>query len=190
MLLPVNDGETVVGVLAVGWKSAEMLPQGAAARVTTALADQTAPAIVRAALSEDIIFERRLRSSVMNELPIAVSIFAGDPPQVVDMNRKEREMLLLDDFHGRPRDLETSQDQYSVRFADGTPLTVDNAPVTTAIRTGKATGPFMLIVRRADGSQIYTRTYCAPFFDDAGAVAGAVVTSEPLDIALAPVIPD
>jgi K+-sensing histidine kinase KdpD len=190
MLLPVNDGETVVGVLAVGWKSAELLPQGAAAKVTTALADQTAPAVARAALSEDIIFERRLRSSVMNELPIAVSIFVGDPPQVVDMNRKEREMLLLDDLHERPRDLETSQDHYSVRFADGTPLTVDNAPVTRAIRTGKATGPFMLIVRRADGSQIHTRTYCAPFFDDAGEVAGAVVTSEPLDIAVAPEIPD
>ncbi len=186
MLLPVHDGEVVAGVLAVGWKSPEALPTGAAARVTTALADLTAPAIARASLSQDVMFERRLRSSVMNELPIAVSIFAGDPPEVIDMNRKEREMLNLDDEHGRPRDLATSQAQFAVRFADGTPLTVDNAPVTTAIRTGKATGPFMLSVRRADGSHIHTRTYCAPFFDDDGAVAGAVVTSEPLDISVAP----
>lgn len=186
MLLPVHDGDTVVGVLAVGWKAPEALPTSAAARVTTSLADLTAPAIARAALSKDVIFERRLRSSVMNELPIAVSIFAGDPPQVIDMNLKEREMLKLDENHDRSRDLGTSQDQFAVRFADGTPLTVDNAPVTTAIRTGKATGPFMLIVRRADGSHIHTRTYCAPFFDDSGNVAGAVVTSEPLDIAVTP----
>lgn len=188
MLLPVHDGDTVVGVLAVGWKAPESLPTGAAANVTTSLADLTAPAIARAALSKDVIFERQLRSSVMNELPIAVSIFAGDPPQVIDMNLKEREILKLDENHDRSRDLGTSQDQFAVRFADGTPLTVDNAPVTTAIRTGKATGPFMLIVRRADGTHIHTRTYCAPFFDDAGNVAGAVVTSEPLDIAVTPSI--
>ena len=71
-----------------------------------------------------------------------------------------------------------------MRFADGTPLSIDNAPVTTAIRPGKATGPFIMIVRRSDGSQIHTRTYCAPFSDG----DGAVVTSEPLDVALAPEI--
>ena len=48
----------------------------------------------------------------------------------------------------------------------------------------------MLIVRRADGTSIHTRTYCAPFFDDGGKVAGAVVTSEPLDIAVAPALSD
>ena len=138
MLLPVNDGEAVVGVLAVGWKTADSLPRGAAEEVTTSLADLTAPAIARAALSEDILFERRLRSSVMNELPIAVSIFAGDPPQVIDMNRKEREMLMIDNDQDRSRELGSSQAQFSVRFADGTPLTVDNAPVTTTIRTGRS----------------------------------------------------
>jgi PAS domain-containing protein len=151
-----------------------------------ALADLTAPAIVRAALSEDVVFERRLRASVIDELPIAVSIFAGDPPRVIDMNRKERELLQIDEDSVRPRELAASQHVFDVRFADGTALSVDNAPVTTAIRTGRATGPFILIVRRADGSQIHTRTYCAPFFGDDGTVAGAVVTSEPLDVALAP----
>ncbi|MDJ0925831.1 MAG: histidine kinase dimerization/phospho-acceptor domain-containing protein [Acidimicrobiia bacterium] len=186
MLLPVHDGDRVIAVLAVGWKGVDSLPAGTAVSVTTALADLTAPAVVRAALSEDVVFERRLRSSVMDELPIAVSIFAGDPPRVVDMNRKEREMLRLRQGEVRPRELDASQDLFDVRFADGTPLTVDNAPVTTAIRTGKATGPFILIVRRADGTHMHTRTYCAPFFDKDGAVAGAVVTSEPLDVALAP----
>lgn len=186
MLLPVHDGEEVVAVLAVGWKGTESLPTGSAEAVTTALADLTAPAIVRAALSEDVVFERRLRASVMDELPIAVSIFAGDPPRVIDMNRKERQLLQIDEDSLRPRGLGESQHKFDVRFADGTPLSIENAPVTTAIRTGKATGPFILIVRRSDGSQIHTRTYCAPFFDGDGAVAGAVVTSEPLDVALAP----
>ena len=186
MLLPVHDGQDVVAVLAVGWKGTDSLPTGSAEAVTTALADLTAPAIARAALSEDVVFERRLRASVMDELPIAVSIFAGDPPRVIDMNRKERELLQIAGEGDRPRELGASQHRFDVRFADGTPLSVDNAPVTTAIRTGKATGPFILIVRRSDGSQIHTRTYCAPIFDGDGAVSGAVVTSEPLDVALAP----
>jgi len=186
MLLPVHDGDTVVAVLVVGWKGPDAMPQGSAVSVAEALADLTAPAIARTALARDVVFERRLRASVMDELPIAVSVFAGDPPQVVDWNRKEREMLGISNDSLRPSALAASQDEYQVRFADGTPLNVDNAPVTTAIRTGKATGPFILLVRRADGSQLHTRTYCAPFFDDEGNVSGAVVTSEPLDIAVGP----
>ena len=54
--------------------------------------------------------------------------------------------------------------------------------MSRAIKTGKATGPFILLVKRVDGTQVHTRTYCAPFFDEEGGVSGAVVTSEPLDI--------
>ena len=182
MLLPVHDSDRVVAVLAVGWKAADMLPNGSAVHVAEALAQLTASAIARTALTRDVAFERRLRASVMDELPIAVSVFAGDPPEVVDWNRKERQLLGIDDDSMRPHDLAESQHEFDVRFADGTPLTVDTAPVTTAIQSGKATGPFILLIRRADGSQVHTRTYCAPFFDSDGVVAGAVVTSEPLDL--------
>ena len=137
-------------------------------------------------MTRDVVFERRLRESVLDELPIAVSVFAGDPPEVVDWNRKERELLGIDDDSLRPSDLDASQHLFNVRFADGTPLTVDNAPVTRSIRTGKATGPFILAIQRYDGSNVHTRTYCAPFFDSDGNVAGAVVTSEPMDFALSP----
>lgn len=181
LLLPVHDADRAVAILAVGWKGAEMLPTGSAVNVAEALAELTATAVARTALTRDVAFERRLRASVMDELPIAVSVFAGDPPEVVDWNRKERQLLGIEDDSVRPHDLEASQNEYNVRFADGTPLTVDNAPVTQAIRTGKATGPFILLVDRADGTQVHTRTYCAPFFDNEGAVTGAVVTSEPLD---------
>jgi nitrogen-specific signal transduction histidine kinase len=182
MLLPVHDSDRVVAVLAVGWKAPDMLPNGSAVHVAEALAQLTASAIARTALTRDVAFERRLRASVMDELPIAVSVFTGDPPEVVDWNRKERQLLGIDDDSMRPHDLAKSQHEFNVRFADGTPLTVDTAPVTTAIRSGKATGPFILLIRRADGSQVHTRTYCAPFFDSDGVVAGAVVTSEPLDL--------
>ncbi len=184
LLLPVHDGTRVVAVLAVAWKSPDQIPSGAPVQVAEALAELTASAIARTALTRDIVFERRLRASVMNELPIAVSIFAGDPPQVVDWNSKERELLGLADDGGRPSDLVSSQDQFDVQFIDGTKLTLDNAPVTIAIRTGEATGPFLLRIKRVDGSWIHTRTYCAPFFDTEGKVAGAVVTSEPLDLSL------
>ncbi|MCP4963847.1 MAG: GAF domain-containing protein [bacterium] len=182
MLLPVHDSDRVVAVLAVGWKSADMLPTGSAVHVAEALAQLTASAIARTALTRDVAFERRLRASVMDELPIAVSVFAGDPPEVVDWNRKERQLLGIEDDSMRPHDLAQSQHEFNVRFADGTPLTVENAPVTTAIRSGKATGPFILLIERADGGQVHTRTYCAPFFDSDGVVAGAVVTSEALDL--------
>jgi PAS domain-containing protein len=188
MLLPVHDADRVVAVLAVGWKSADAIPTGAAVSVAKALADLTASAIARTALARDVVFERTLRASVMDELPIAVSIFVGDPPQVIDWNRKERELLGIDDDSLRPQDLSASQQLFDVRFADGTPLTVHNAPVTSAVRTGKAAGPFILLIRRVDGTQVHTRTYCAPFFDNDGSVAGAVVTSEALDIAVSPQI--
>ena len=90
----------------------------------------------------------------------------------------------------RPHDLAASQSVFDVRFADGTPLTVDNAPVTSAVRTGEAAGPFILLIRRLDGSQIHTRSYCAPFKDDDGKVVGAVVTSEPMDFAVSPTASD
>jgi len=166
--------------------SPDAIPTDAAVSVAEALADLTASAIARTALARDVVFERTLRASVMDELPIAVSIFVGDPPQVIDWNRKERELLGIEDDSLRPHDLSASQQLFDVRFADGTPLTVNNAPVTSAVRTGKAAGPFILLIRRVDGTQVHTRTYCAPFFDDDGNVAGAVVTSEALDIAVSP----
>ncbi len=186
MLLPVHDGGQVVAILAVGWKSNDLMPKGSAVNVAEALAQLTASAIARTALARDIAFERTLRASVMDELPIAVSVFAGDPPEVIDWNRKERQLLGFTDDTMRPHDLAESQHLFDVRFADGTPLTVDNAPVTTAIRSGKATGPFILVVKRVDGSHVHTRTYCAPFMDGEGKVVGAVVTSEPMDLAVSP----
>jgi hypothetical protein len=36
----------------------------------------------------------------------------------------------------------------------------------------------LLRVRRADGTEVISRTYCAPFLDENGNVAGAVVSSE------------
>jgi len=185
MLLPVHDDGSVVAVLAVGWKGVEAMPTGSAVNVAEALADLTASAIARIALARDVVFERTLRASVMDKLPIEVSVFAGNPPKVIDWNRKERELLGIDDDTLRPSDLSASQDRFDVRFADGTPLTVESSPVTRAIRAGKAAGPFILLVRRADGSEVHTRTYCAPFFDDEGEVTGAVVTSEALDLSLA-----
>ena len=181
LFLPVIDDDAVVGVLAIGWAEVRGLPTGGAYDVAVALADLAALAISRSSLAADVVFERGLRASVMESLPIAISVFAGDPPQVIDMNRRERTLLGLGADDVRPRDLAESQKEYEVRFADGTPLTLDTAPVTRAIRSGNSEGPFLLRVQRADGTEVVTRTYCAPFFDESGAVTGAVVTSEEID---------
>jgi signal transduction histidine kinase/PAS domain-containing protein len=183
LAMPVIDDSNVVGVLVVSFDHANDIPAGRAEHLAIALAQLAAFAVHRSALARDVVFERKLRSSVMESLPIAISVFAGDPPVVVDWNRREREMLGVSSDTERPSDLDRSQHKFHVRFADGTPLTVDNAPVTEAIRTGRSAGPFLLLVRRSDGTDITTRTYCAPFFDEDGIVAGAVVTSEELDVA-------
>jgi len=183
LAFPVIDGADVVGVMVVAFAHANDLPANRAGQVAQALAQLAAFAIHRSALARDVAFERTLRSTVMEALPIAISVFAGDPPTVVDWNQREREMLGLTDNSVRPADLDSTQHLFDVRFSDGTPLTVDNAPVTAAIRTGETTGPFLLNIRRLDGSEICTRTYCAPFFGEDGKVAGAVVTSEEVGVA-------
>jgi len=181
LFVPVLDLGQPMAVLAIGWKDATCLPKAEALDVAEALAELAAFAIQRSSLIHDFEFERSLRHSVMESLPIAISVFTGDPPRVIDWNRRERDMLRLVSDSDRPEELEASQKMFEVEFADGTPLTLENAPVTHAIRTGKSTGPFLLTMTRLDGTTVTTRTYCAPFFDDLGCVAGAVVTSEELD---------
>lgn len=164
------------GVLVLVWPGEPPVPR--VHPVVKALVALAEVAVEHQELSEELAFERHVRASVMDSLPIAISIFAGDPPRVIDWNQRERELLGLADDKVRPEDLEASQRLFEVCFADGTPLTVDNAPVTHAIRSGKSEGPFYLRLRRLDGSEVFTRTYCAPVRDDAGRVIGAVVTSE------------
>jgi len=180
LFMPVLDDHTLTGILAVGWTQ-PVRPSGPAMEVASALARLAAFAIERASLAADVIYERRLRSNVMESLPLAISVYAGDPPRVVDWNRRERMMLGIHDDTERPSDLVASQQKFDVRFADGTPLDLENAPVTRAIRSGLSSGPVALRVRRADGSEVTVRMYCAPFFDEDGQVAGAVVSSEEIE---------
>jgi hypothetical protein len=176
LFLPVPGSKDVSGILAVGW-SHGVEPSPRALEIATAVAKLAGFGIERASLAADADFERRLRSSVMEALPIAISVFAGDPPRAVDWNERERLLLGIERDDERPPNLAISQEKFDVRFLDGTPLNLDNAPVVLAIRTGAAAGPFFLRVRRADGTETVTRTYCAPFFDATGNAA-AVVTSE------------
>ncbi|CAN5747079.1 hypothetical protein BH23ACT5_BH23ACT5_18620 [soil metagenome] len=180
LFLPVPGDEEILGVLAIGWDRI-VEPSPRLLEVATALARLAAFGADRAALAADVMFERQLRSSVLEAFPIAISVFAGDPPRLVDTNRAERRMLGINSDGDRPEDIVASQRAFDVRFADGTRLTLENSPVTQTIRTGLSTGPFFLRVRRADGSEVQSRTYCAPFFDQDGSVAGAVVSSEEVD---------
>jgi K+-sensing histidine kinase KdpD len=180
LVLPATDRDAVVGVLVIGWPGAADLPSGRAREVAEAMASLSAVAIERASLAESVLMEQRLRAGVIDALPIAVSVFAGDPPRLVASNPAERALLGLEAEPQRPVALDASQRAFDVRFADGTPLTIDNAPVTQTIRRGVSTGPFLLRVRRRDGSELVTRTYCVPYFGPDGRPAGAVVTSERL----------
>lgn len=172
--------DSLEGLLVVGWSVNEM--PGFARGVLPALAALALVGVDRRSLGAELDFERRVRAEVMDSLPIAISIFAGDPPRLIGQNRMEREMLRLDRSEDRPDRLNESQERFHVRFEDGTPLTDENAPVAETIRTGRSTGPFYLRVTRTDGTEIITRTYCAPVRDAGGAIIGAVVTSEPVEV--------
>jgi K+-sensing histidine kinase KdpD len=79
LFLPVLDDQTLTGILAVGWTQ-PVRPSGPAMEVASALARLAAFAIERASLAADVIYERRLRSNVMESLPLAISVYTGDPP--------------------------------------------------------------------------------------------------------------
>jgi two-component sensor histidine kinase len=169
-----DDG--LEGFLLVGW--ADTVKPAFADGVLPALAALALVGVDRRSLGAELEFERRVRAEVMDSLPIAISVFAGDPPRLIGWNRAEREMLALEDDRDRPEPLAATQSKFEVRFDDGTPLTEENSPVVETIRTGRSTGPFYLRLFRSDGVEIVTRTYCAPVRDGKGAVIGAVVTSE------------
>jgi len=152
--------------------------EGANDEILRALATVAEVAVSREKLGQALGVERGLRATVMDALPIAISVFAGDPPRLIDMNEKERQMLRISKVEERPSALAKSQSKFEVRFADGTPLSLENAPVVNAIREGASQGPFILKVTRKDGTEFLSRTHSAPFFDVDGNVAGAVVTSE------------
>jgi PAS domain-containing protein len=180
LFVPVPGAEARLGVLAVAW-SREAPPSSRAVEIASAIGILAGLGVDRARLAADVDFERSLRSSVIESLPIAISVFAGDPPHIIDWNAAEESLLGIHDADERPASLAVSQEKYNVRFLDGTPLDLSNAPVAIAIRTGASAGPFYLRVTRTDGTSTVTRTHCAPFFDENGAVAGAVVTSEEVD---------
>ncbi|MEX2422338.1 MAG: ATP-binding protein [Acidimicrobiia bacterium] len=168
----------LAGLLVVGWRSSGM--PGFANGVLPALAALALVGVDRRFVGSELEFERRVRAEVMDSLPIAISVFAGDPPRLIDWNQAEEELLALTVGGDRPAHLAESQEVFGVRFEDGTPLTMDNAPIVEAIRTGRSSGPFYLRLVRRDGSEVVTRTHCAAIRDRTGAVIGAVVTSEPI----------
>lgn len=179
MATAMHSGEGRQAMLVVTWAPTRI--PNFAPDVLPALGALALVAVDRRSMGAQLAFERRVRAEVMDSLPIAISVFVGDPPRVIGWNRAEREMLGLSEDDVRPEALSATQGLFDVRFEDGTPLTEHNAPVVETIRTGRSAGPFHLRVSRTDGTEIVTRTYCAPVRDDTGKVIGAVVTSEPVE---------
>lgn len=178
VVVTMRSADGLEGLLVVGWRSSEM--PGFAPGVLPALAALALVGVDRRFMGSELEFERQVRAEVMNSLPIAISVFAGDPPRLIDWNRAEQDLLALSSGTDRPEHLAESQEAFEVRFEDGTPLTMDNAPIVETIRTGRSSGPFYLRLARSDGSEVVTRTHCAAIRDKTGTVIGAVVTSEPI----------
>ena len=176
LAVTMRSSEGLAGLLVVGWEAGRK--PSFADGVVPALAALALVGVERRSLGVELEFERRVRAEVMDSLPIAISIFAGDPPRLIGANKAEMELLGISSADERPEILAERQRHFDVRFEDGTPLTSENAPVVEAIRTGNASGPFYLRIRRVDGIEVTARTHCAPVCDADGVVIGAVVTSE------------
>lgn len=175
---PLLQHGSVLAVLVIGWEHAADMPQGAGELVADALVTLTSVAFKDTEEVSDGRSDRALRSSVMESLPLAISVFEGNPPRVVDWNQAERDMLGLADDGDRPREGLDSMEKYQLRFEDGTPLRTKDSQVMLAITTGRSTGPTTLLLTRPDGKVVKTITTCYPVRNKRGDVTGAVVLSE------------
>ncbi len=141
LFLPVLDDQTLTGILAVGWTQ-PVRPSGPAMEVAAALARLAAFAIDRASLAADAVYERKLRSSVLESLPLAISVWAGDPPHLVDWNRRERTLLGILEDSERPSDMVAGQQKFDIRYCGWHP-----SRTSTNLRSPWPSGPDARVVR-------------------------------------------
>ena len=182
LFLPLLHDEVVLAVLAVGWGARNEMPQGAAVRVAEALAQLAAFGFRNSVDAADLSVAQALRASVMESLPLAISVFEGNPPRVVDWNQAERDMLGINDDSERPRLSTESMSKYQLRYEDGTLVSNRDSQVMRCIATGKQTGPTTLHLTRPDGVTVIVSARCYPIRNTYGDVIGGVVMSEILDM--------
>ncbi len=183
VFFPLKHHGSVLAVLVVGWEHSSEMPEGAGVLVAESLATLTSVAFRDTEEVSDGRSDRVLRSSVMESLPVAISVFEGNPPRVVDWNQAERDMLGMEHDRDRPREGLDSMEKYRLRYEDGTPLRTKDSQVMLAITTGRSTGPTTLLLTRPDGAVVKTITRCYPVRNTLGDVTGAVVLSEVVEIA-------
>ena len=182
IFFPLKHHGAVLAVLVIGWENSSEMPEGAGILVAEALATLTGVAFRDTEEVSDGRSDRALRSSVMESLPLAISVFEGNPPRVVDWNQAERDMLGMEHDGDRPREGLDSMEKYQLRYEDGTPLRTKDSQVMLAITTGRSTGPTTLLLTRPDGAVVKTITRCYPVRNSRGDVTGAVVLSEVAEI--------
>jgi hypothetical protein len=128
----VRTAEGLEGLLLIGWSDPSAVPGGASPRGARRPPFPGRPrprpvssgrqprSRTRAALGGDG------RASYRN-LPLRWRSL-----RVVDWNEAERRMLGIQDDSERPHEVERTQGKFDVRFVDGTPLDLENAPVVQA----------------------------------------------------------
>lgn len=182
MFLPLLRGGVVIAVLAVGWDAHHAMPKVAGVRVAEALAQLTAFGFQNSSDTANQSVTQALRASVMESLPVAISVFKGNPPRIVDWNQAERDMLGINNDSERPRLITESRSKYQLRYEDGTLVSNRDSHVMRCIATGKQTGPITMHLTRPDGVTVIVSARCYPIRNTYGDVTGGVVLSEILDM--------
>ena len=145
--MPVLDDQTLTGILAVVGPTSPAQRPGDGGRVSASAAGslrhrtsepdrrrhlRAAPSIERDGVAAACYFGLCRRSTASGRL---------EPARENPARHPERRRA--------PLHLDASQQMFDVRFADGTPLNLENSPVVEAIRNRRSSGPTVLRVRRA-----------------------------------------
>lgn len=106
-----------------------------------------------------------------------VSVIVVEPSGEISFANSRAEQLL-----GVPREEITDRSydhaDWTLFSEDGSPITLEDHPVTRALETGEAVYEFTHWIERGDGNRRWLSTNCAPVVDEAGTVEYVVVGFE------------
>ncbi|MFL5954467.1 MAG: ATP-binding protein [Gaiellaceae bacterium] len=160
-----EDGVIALVTLATVGAEGRVLDEPELAAVSHAMRT-IAVGVERASLRRENDGQRRLLETVIEELPIGLSVVEAGTDRVLMTNRLSRELL-------GPASVTYSTD-VDRRTENGEPLPRELWPVTRGLG-GETIRDERLRIRRADGSEILTLINVAPVTDESGVIA-AVIT--------------
>ena len=141
-------------------------------------ASQAALVIANASYHRD---ERRARNdleALIDSTPVAVLVFDPGTGLPVSLNREV--IRLANELSSPDQSPEDVLKVLTVRWADGEEVSLQELPLTTALRTGEAVRAEEIVLSVPDGRSLTALLNLTPIHSEAGAVESVVVTVQDL----------